>query len=374
MPRESVAEFDIERVQVLAEDGSVDEELLPPLADEELLSVYEAMKRSRRLDKRAIALQRRGELGTYAPAIGQEAAQVGSAFALGEDDWVVPSFREQAALMVRGVPPAKILQYALGMEEGAEIPGGEGALPPAIPVGSQPLHAAGVGWGEALQGRSTVAMAYFGDGATSQGDVYEAFNFAGVYDAQTVFLCQNNQYAISTHLKNQTEAETLAQKAIAAGIEGVQVDGNDVLGVYHVVREAVDRARNGEPVLVEALTYRRSMHTTSDDPSAYRTADEEAEWEARDPILRLQQYLEERGVLNEEVTEAVDERIESDIAEAIETAREAEAAIDPADMFEHVYEEMPPYLRRQRETFRAGDVGGDAVGGSGGGNGGGGGV
>ena len=173
MPRETVAEFSVESVQVLSEDGEIDEDLAPSLSDDQLLELYELMKRSRRLDERAISLQRRGELGTYAPAIGQEAAQVGSAFAMADDDWIVPSFRESAALLTRGTDPHRILWYALGMEEGAEIPDGANAFPPSIPVGSQPLHAAGIGWGEGIQDRPNVAVTYFGDGATSEGDVYE---------------------------------------------------------------------------------------------------------------------------------------------------------------------------------------------------------
>ena len=351
MPREDVAQFTIESVQVLSEEKTVDEELVPSLSEDELLELYEGMKRSRRLDERAISLQRRGELGTYAPAIGQEAAQVGSAFAMAEDDWIVPSFREGPALLTRGIPPHALLWYAMGMEEGAEIPDGEGALPPAIPVGSQPLHAVGVAWGEALQGRSTVAVTYFGDGATSEGDVYEALNFAGVYDAPTVFVCQNNRYAISTRLEDQTAAETLAQKAIAAGIEGIRVDGNDVLGVYRVAKEAIEKARDGTPVLIEALTYRRSMHTTSDDPSVYREAAEETEWEARDPIIRFQEYLRGRGVLDEETESAIDERIESELAEEIELAREGGEEFDPADLFRYAYAETPPEVERQFEAF-----------------------
>jgi len=220
MPHESVAQFTVESVQVLAEDGSVDEDPVPSLTDDQLLQLYEQMKRSRRLDEWAISLQRRGEIGTYVPAIGREAAQIGSAFAMADDDWIVPSFREQPALLVRATPPHEILLYALEMEKGAAIPEGEHALPPAISVGTQPLHAAGIGWGEALQGRSNAGVTHFGDGATSEGDVYEAFNFAGVYHTRTVFVCQNNQYAISTRLENQSDAETIARKAIAAGNRG----------------------------------------------------------------------------------------------------------------------------------------------------------
>ncbi|GAA0259096.1 pyruvate dehydrogenase (acetyl-transferring) E1 component subunit alpha [Haladaptatus pallidirubidus] len=354
MPIEDIAQFTIKSVQVLSEEGTVDEDLAPSLTDDQLLEMYEQMKRSRRLDERAISLQRRGELGTYAPAIGQEAAQVASAFALADDDWLVPSFREQAALLARGTPPHQILWYALGMEEGAVIPAGKHAFPPAIPVGTQPLHAVGIGWGEALQGRSNVAITYFGDGATSEGDVYEALNFAGVYGAQTVFICQNNRYAISTRLANQTAAETLAQKAVAAGIDGVRVDGNDVLAVYRVARNAIEKARNGEPTLIETLTYRRSMHTTSDDPSVYREAQEEEEWEARDPIVRFQVFLMERGVLDEETKSEIDERIETEIGDAIDRAKTGREEIDPADMFRFAYGEMPPEVERQFEAFEGG--------------------
>lgn len=358
MPEESVAQFTVSSVQVLAEDAGVDEDLMPELTDDELLELYYHMKRSRRLDERAIALQRRGELGTYAPAIGQEAAQVGGAFALSDDDWIVPSFREQAALLTRGVAPEKILQYALGLEEGAEVSSGTRAMPPAIPVGTQPLHAVGIGWGEALQDQNAVAVTYFGDGATSEGDVHEALNLAGVFGAQTVFICQNNHYAISTGIKKQTRAETLAQKAIGAGIEGIQVDGNDILGVYRVVNEAISRARNGDPVLIEALTYRVSMHTTSDDPTAYRERNEETEWEARDPILRFQLFLEQREILNSESEDAIDDRVEDEINEAIDRARTVHEQLDPEDMFDYVYDEMPRELVQQRKNFVDSDRGG----------------
>lgn len=359
MPEKNIAQFTVQSVQVLAEDETVDEDLVPELTDDDLLDLYEQMKRSRRLDERAISLQRRGELGTYAPAIGQEAAQVGSAFAMADDDWIVPSFREQAALLARDVPPGRILQYAMGLEEGAEVPDRTGAMPPAIPVGTQPLHAVGIGWGEALQNRQNVAVTYFGDGATSEGDVYEAFNLAGVFEAQTVFICQNNQYAISTGIENQTRAETLAQKAIGAGIKGIQVDGNDVLGVYRVANEAIEQARNGEPVLIEALTYRRSMHTTSDDPSAYRERDEEAEWEARDPILRFQLFLEKQNILDAEIKDTIDARIESEITNAIDHAKAAYHQYDATDMFEYAYEEMPSELVQQLKAYNASAGGGE---------------
>ena len=357
MPRTSVAEFEVENVQVLDDEGNVDEELAPSLSDERLLDMYRGMKRSRRLDERAIALQRRGELGTYAPAIGQEAAQVGSALALSETDWMVPSFREGPAYLARGTPVHMLLWYAMGMEEGAAVPAGARNLPPSVPVGSQALHAAGLGWAQEIRDTDDATLGYFGDGATSEGDVYEALNLAGVYDSHAVFLCQNNGYAISVPRERQTRAETLAQKAIAAGIEGIQVDGNDVLGTYATTRYALDRAREGDPVLIEAMTYRRSVHTTADDPSVYRTSEEESEWAERDPIARFERHLRDRDVLDDDLIADVEAGIEAELVEGIERAKEGSEHVDPADMFEHVFAELPRTLERQRDAFRGGSDG-----------------
>ncbi|WP_380676299.1 pyruvate dehydrogenase (acetyl-transferring) E1 component subunit alpha [Salinigranum sp. GCM10025319] len=354
MPRTTVAEFTVESIEILSPDGAVDEELEPDLAAETLLGMYRTMRRARRLDERAIALQRRGELGTYAPGIGQEAAQVASATALDDGDWIVPAFREGAALLTRGAPIQAILTYAMGLEEGA-AGGPEGrALPPSIPVGSQALHAVGVGWAYAMRGEDPVALAYFGDGATSTGDVMEALNSAGAYGAQTVFLCQNNGYAISTPRHKQSRAETLAQKAIGAGIRGVQVDGNDPLAVYVATAEALDHARRGDPVLIEALTYRRSMHTTSDDPRKYRREEEEIDWDRRDPITRFESYLRDRGHLTDDRVASIEAEIEAEIADAIERAKATAAEADAVDMFEHAYGEVPPWLERQAAAFSAG--------------------
>ncbi|MDX1744718.1 MAG: pyruvate dehydrogenase (acetyl-transferring) E1 component subunit alpha [Halobacteriales archaeon] len=361
MPTESVASFDIEYTQVLAPDGTIDETIAPDVSDDQLYALYRGMKRARRFDERSISLQRRGELGTYAPSIGQEAAQVASALALRDDDWVVPAFREQGVALLRGTPMDRLLLYAMGMEEGAEIPANDHAMPPSIPVGSQALHATGIGWANALADNDEAVISYFGDGATSQGDVYEALNIAGVFESQVVFLCQNNQYAISTPRSGQTRAETLAQKAVAAGIAGVQVDGNDPLGVYLVTRAALDRAREGAPTLVEALTYRRSMHTTSDDPSRYRTAEEEAEWARKDPIDRLETYLRTRGVLDDGDIDTIEEEFERDFDVAFEKATAARDGLDPADMFRYAFDGMPPAIERQFESFQR-DRGGDGRG------------
>ncbi|MFC4549745.1 MULTISPECIES: pyruvate dehydrogenase (acetyl-transferring) E1 component subunit alpha [Halorussus] len=349
MTRERVAEFSVEYVQALDESGEVDSAEAPDLDDEELLELYRLMRLSRRMDERAVALQRRGELGTYAPGVGQEAAQVGSATALAPEEWMVPSFREGAAFLARGAPIHRILWYAMGMEEGAEVAGPN--FPPSIPVGSQALHAAGIGWGKEIAGEEEAALVYFGDGATSEGDVYEAMNVAGALDAHVVFVCQNNQWAISTPRESQTRAETIAQKAVAAGIEGVQVDGNDVLGTRAVTRDALESARQGDPVLIEALTYRRSMHTTSDDPRVYRTEEEETGWDARDPIVRFEQYLEAESILDEERAADIAEDIEALIADEIDRAKEGQKRVVPAEMFDYVFAEPTPELRRQKAEF-----------------------
>ncbi|WP_224268178.1 pyruvate dehydrogenase (acetyl-transferring) E1 component subunit alpha [Haloprofundus salinisoli] len=352
MPRETAYELSIDYVQVLEPDGSVDAELEPDLSEDDLLEMYWTMRRSRRLDERAIALQRRGELGTYAPAIGQEAAQAGSAHALADEDWMVTSFRETPAYLARGTPPQMLLWYAMGMEEGSATTRESRNMPPSIPVGSQALHGAGLGWAQEIAGEDAASLVYFGDGATSEGDVYEATNLAGVFDAHTVFLCQNNQYAISVPRTKQTRAETLAQKAAAAGIEGVQVDGNDVLGTYAVVRDALESARAGDPVFVEALTYRRSLHTTSDDPSVYRHEEEEDEWETRDPVVRFETYLRERGVLDDDRIVDVQESIEEELREEIQAANEGRESVDAEEMFDYAFETPIPELERQRTEFR----------------------
>ncbi|WP_435181933.1 pyruvate dehydrogenase (acetyl-transferring) E1 component subunit alpha [Halorussus sp. AFM4] len=359
MTRERVAEFSVEYVQALDEEATLDEAVAPALDDERLVEFYRLMRLSRRTDERAVALQRRGELGTYAPGVGQEAAQVGSATALDPEEWLVPSFREGAALLARGAPIHRLLWYAMGMEEGAEVSGPN--FPPSIPVGSQPLHAAGIGWGKEIAGEEEAAMVYFGDGATSEGDVYEAMNVAGALDAHVVFFCQNNQWAISTPRASQTRAETIAQKAVAAGIEGVQVDGNDPLGVHAVTRDALESARQGDPVLVEALTYRRSMHTTSDDPRVYRTEEEEAEWEARDPIARFEQYLRDEGLLDDDRIAEITEEIEGVIADEIDRAKEGRKRVVPAEMFDYVFAEPTPELGRQKSEFERETGGGETT-------------
>jgi pyruvate dehydrogenase E1 component alpha subunit len=248
MPREVIdLPYRIQYLSILDQDANLDTELEPDLPDELLLKLYRTMITARRLDARMLDLQREGRLGTFAPIKGQEASQVGAIATLGEGDWMIPSFREMAAALWRGQPMHSILLFYGGNPQGNESLVDTHNLPAAIPVATQVVQASGIGYGIKYRGRDEVAMVFFGDGATSEGDFYEALNFAGVFQTPVVFLCQNNQWAISLPRAEQTRAKTLAQKAIAAGMPGIQVDGNDVLAVYVAAKEAVERARRRRP-------------------------------------------------------------------------------------------------------------------------------
>lgn len=354
MPREKVPlEHEVEYLGILDEDGNVDEDLEPELPDELLLKMHRFMLLGRRFDERMLKMQRQGRIGTFPPIMGQEAANIGSIAPLRESDWMIPAFREAAAMLWRGVTMKAILLYYGGYDEGGYVPEDLNNFPPSIPVGSQMDHAVGVGWGIKYRGKDDVVITYFGDGATSQGDFHEALNFAGVYKAPVIFLNQNNQYAISFPRSEQTISKTLAQKAIGQGVPALQVDGNDVLAVYVATQEAVERARAGEgPTMIEALTYRLSVHTTADDPTRYRTDEEVEKWQARDPIDRFQIYLKDKGLLDDEKIGALEEEIDAEIREAIKEAEAfMEKPADPLQMFDHTYAELPTYLKEQKEAL-----------------------
>jgi len=352
----------VEHLSILDEDGTLDEELLPDLSDEMLKRMHRAMLRGRRFDEKRLELQRQGRIGTFAPGRGQEASQVGAAAALEEGDWMVPSFRETTASLWRGVPPAGVLLYDAGFNEGGRIPDEINDLPVAVPVGAQIPYAMGLAYGERLQKgeEAGVVLTFFGDGATSEGDFHEGLNWARLQKAPVVFVCQNNQWAISVPRERQTRSETLAQKALAYGMPGLQVDGNDIFAVYAGVREAVDRAREGDgPTLVECVTYRLSIHTTADDPTRYRSQEEVEEWEARDPIDRFQSYLLDQGILEEDNVETLEEELEEEMEAAWADAEEAMEELEGGvAMFDHLYQERPPYLEEQRESFLSDGEGG----------------
>ena len=355
MPRETL-ELDrqVECLTVLAESGEVDEELLPDLGDDRLHALHRAMLLSRRFDERMLTLQRQGRIGTFAPVKGQEASQLGAMAALSEKDWFVPSFRETAAAIWRGTPLSGLLLYNAGYNEGGAIDEAQHDLPISIPVGTQIPHAAGLGYAAKYRDDGEVAIVFFGDGATSEGDFHEGLNFAALYATPTLFLCQNNQWAISVPRDKQTRSRTLAQKALAYGMPGVQVDGNDLFAVYLATSEAAERARRGEgPTLIECVTYRLSVHTTADDPSRYRSEEEVEQWQQRDPISRLQAYLRGRGLLDDDAVERLEDEVGQEIDQAWEeTERRMQELDDPLPMFEHVYAEPPPYLEEQRQAFQ----------------------
>jgi TPP-dependent pyruvate/acetoin dehydrogenase alpha subunit len=267
---------------------------------------------------------------------------------------MVPCFREAAAEIWRGKAMEHILMVYAGYNEGGVIPEHVNNLPVSIPVGSQTLHAVGLAYGMKYRGKKQIAMCFFGDGATSEGDFHEALNFASVFQVPAVFICQNNHWAISVPRSRQTKSKTLAQKALAYDMPGIAVDGNDILAVYAAAKEAVDRARSGAgPTLIETVTYRMSVHTTADDPKRYRTDDEVEEWVRKDPITRFQRYLTDKGLLDEAGIQSVEEEVKAEIKEAEERfARFTEEPVDPLVMFEHAYAESPPYLESQREELK----------------------
>lgn len=344
MSREEVFSTSIEKVEVMDSGDDID------LDDEELRELYSKMVLARKFDEKAFSLQRRGEISTYAPHKGQEAAQIGAIFALGEDDWMVPSFRETAAFIMRGAPLDKIFQRWMGDANGQKGLRELNTLPVAIPVGTQNLHTAGLGMAMEKEGDENAVLGFTGDGSTSEGDFHESLNFSGVYDAHSIFFVQNNQYAISMPREKQTKSDTIAQKAVAYGIDGVQVDGNDILAVIKTVREALEKARNGEPVLIEALTYRLEDHTTSDDSTRYRDEEEVEEWKDKDPLKRFREYLKEKDIWTDELEE-YGEEAEDKINEAAQEAMDAdEPEFD--ELFDYVYGEMPELLKNEKEQFR----------------------
>ncbi len=350
MPRTLIEpQFPIERLSILDSEGNLDAALEPKLAPDQLQRLYRGMLLGRRLDERMLRLQRQGRIGTFAPIKGQEASQIGSVCTLEARDWLVPSFRETASMLWRGWPIEQLLAFYAGRLEGGQPAPEQHDLPVTIPVATQLPHAVGIAYGIQYRGEDSVVMACFGDGATSEGDFHEAANFAGVWHGPVVFLCQNNQWAISVPLKKQTNSRTIAQKAAAYGFPGIQVDGNDVLAVYAACREAVDRARAGDgPTLIECVTYRLAMHTTADDPTKYRTEEEVKAWEQKDPLTRFRVYLEGKQLLDASVEAQVDE----EIAGGVERF-EALSPADPLGMFDHAYAELPPHVVAQRSELAA---------------------
>mgnify|MGYP002630320752 CR=1 FL=1 len=341
---------DIDYLSILDENGTLDAELEPDISHEGHLRMFRAVLLGRRFDERMLNLQRQGRIGTFPPIKGQEASQIGAVALLRDSDWLAPSFRETAAEIMRGRTMEGLLLYFNGYNEGTIIPKNQRDLPLSVPVASQVLHAVGLAMAAKYRQTDEVVMTFFGDGATSEGDFHEGLNCAAVYQSPVVFVCQNNQWAISLPLSKQTHSETLAQKALAYGMPGIQVDGNDILAVYLATREAVDRARNGGgPTFIECVTYRIMMHTTADDPKKYRSEEDVELWKKKDPLPRYQNYLLKKNVLTESALTALEEEIQLDIQAAIDRAElQMKELGDPLDMFDHLYAELPPHLQAQK--------------------------
>lgn len=348
-----IAGIHIHRTAYLGPDGQPLKDLPEALAEEAVLTeLYRSMVRSRTFDAKAISLQRTGRLGTYPSLLGQEAVGVGVAHAMRADDVLVPSFREHALQLQRGVKAEEIYLYWGGDERGSAFMTPAEDFPVSATVGGHAPHAAGVALAFKLKAEPRVAVCVFGDGATSKGDVYEAMNVAGIWQLPLVFVVTNNRWAISTPRTEQTAAETLAQKAIAVGIRGEQVDGNDVVAVADVVGAAVERARNGAPSLIECLTYRLGDHTTADDASRYREDAEVSGWWQKDPVARMRIYLSEHAGWDK----TREERLLAECSAEIDRAAEAylnTPAQPPEAMFDHLFAELPEALAAQRAAVLA---------------------
>ena len=348
------ARFEIHYSQFVDPHGKV-VAALPAFAKDPaaLIPLYKAMVLMRTYDAKAIALQRTGQLGTYASMLGKEAVEAGVGTAMAKDDVFLCTYRENGVQIMRGLTIRELFLYWSGDERGSDFSAPRRDFPICITIGSQCLHAAGVGYAIKLRKQPRVAVCMFGDGATSKGDFYEGINAAGTWRLPVVFVVTNNQWAISVPRKTQTAAQTLAQKAIAAGFEGLQVDGNDVIAVHHATREALAKARSGGgPTLIEAVTYRLGDHTTADDASRYRPAEEVAEAWRREPVLRLRNYLSETRVWNK----AQEEELLRHCNEEVQAA--AQAYLDtPApqaeQMFDHMYATLPAAYAAQRATILA---------------------
>lgn len=331
--------------------GQCEQRLTASLSPETLVALYEHMLLVRLFDQKAIALQRTGKMGTYASNLGQEAISTAMGFAMQKDDVLLPFYRDNGALLKRQVRMSEIMQYWGGSEWGSHYENNPYDFPMCVPIASQCQHAAGVARAFQLKQEKRVAVTTLGDGGTSQGDFYEAMNAAGVWHLPLVIVINNNQWAISVPLQAQTACETLTQKAVAAGIPSVRVDGNDVAATYDVIKTAIDKAREGQgPCLIEAVTYRLCDHTTADDASRYRDAGElEKAWK-EEPVIRLKRYLIEQALWSEEKELAVTEQIKTQIEnEVAYYTQKAKAPL--SDMFNYHYAKLPAALQKQRDTF-----------------------
>ncbi len=364
MPIRTAYKAQVDYLQILDENAVLDEKLVkgeggkPVLSDEEVRELYEYMNKCRALDEIAFKLQRSGRMGTYPQNKGQEAAAIGAGYAAKRGvDWLVPCYRENAALWMHGLPMHYIFLHWMGDERGNQIPEGVYQNPLCIPIGTQMLHATGIAWAFKMRKEPRVAITFFGDGATSEGDFHEAMNFASAFQVPCVFFCQNNHWAISVPREQQMNSETVAQKALAYGMPTTQVDGNDLFAVYKASKEAIERARaGGGPSFIEAVTYRLGDHTTADDARRYRDPAEVEAWVGKDPMIRLKKYLTAKGIWNEEKQRELDQAAKDNAQKVVD---EAFNIVKPAvtDIFDYTYATLPPELEVQKRTMRTHSLG-----------------
>jgi pyruvate dehydrogenase E1 component alpha subunit len=352
MPKKEVAKFSISHLQILDEKAKVDTKLEPDLSEDYLVNMYRWMRLARELDERMLKLQRQGRLGTFPPNTGQEAISIPAALAMQDNDWFLGAFRELGGRLVRGEPLTSTLHYYNGWEEGNILPMDNPRMTPtSVVIGCQIVHAAGTAYASRYKGEDAATVCFIGDGGTSEGDFYEGLNFAAVWKAPVVYICQNNQWAISVPREVQTITETIAQKGIAAGMPCLQVDGNDPLAVHVAVTEALERARKGEgPTFIEAVTYRLMMHTTADDPKKYRSEKEEKDAWTREPMIRTKQYLINKGFWDDAKEEALLAEVKAQVEEAV---KDFETPQDwkEDEPFRHVYGTEHPYITEQHQEF-----------------------
>lgn len=351
MPLTDIGPFSISQLQVLDLDGQVDASLNPDLSTEQLRKMYQWMVLAREADQRMLKLQRQGRMGTFPLCTGQEAASVAPAMAMHDGDWFVGAFRELGGRLVRGESLLNYMLYYNGFEEGNGTDVDKRVLPIAVIVASQLLHAVGLGHAMRYKKEDSAVLAFVGDGGTSEGDFHEALNFAAVWNSPVVFIVQNNQWAISVPRSKQTKSRTIAQKALAYDIPGLQVDGNDALAMYRATSEALERARKGEgPTLIEAVTYRLLPHTTADDPTKYRDDSEVKAWKDKDPLLRFRSYLQKQNLWDDDKEQTLLATCKQDI-EATVQKLEAYVMQKPDAPFDHVAGTDNPDLESQRQEF-----------------------
>ncbi|QGQ95991.1 pyruvate dehydrogenase (acetyl-transferring) E1 component subunit alpha [Paenibacillus psychroresistens] len=339
--------------RILSEEGDlIAKQLMPKLSDEKLVELMRRMVFTRVWDERAVNLGRQGRLGFYAPVSGQEASMIGSEFALQREDFICPGYRDIPQIVWHGLPLYQAFLYSRGHQHGGQVPDDVHVLMPQIIIGAQILHATGVAMGMKKRGKKNVTITYTGDGGSSEGDFYEGMNFAGAFKLPVIYFVQNNGYAISTPYSKQTGSLSVAHKAVAAGIRGVQVDGMDVLAVYQAVSEAAEIARNGGgATLIEALTYRFKPHSMADDPSKYRTKEEETEWQTKDPITRFRNFLTKKGLWTEADETRVKEEAKATVIEHIKKAEDT-PKMTVAGLIDSMFEHTPSHMEEQKSWHK----------------------